>query len=160
MADPTRYSYAAAARDLDQLHAEVAALALPGFIGLCASGATVEALFAAPLAAAGEQALAAAVRAHVPDPLAAIKRLRTAAGGGFGADSDPAPMLARAVILAALDEINLLRQWLADLKAQVAAATSLADLKARVALLPDTPDRSALQAKSAVAAKIDSGGAD
>lgn len=58
------------------------------------------------------------------------------------------------------DEINLLRQWLAAYKIEVAASTSLADLKTRVATLPATPDRTLAQFETAKINKIDSGTVD
>ena len=66
----------------------------------------------------------------------------------------------RAVVLVTLDEVNTLRQWLASFKAEVAASTSLADLKTRVAGLPNTPDRTGAQARTAIRNRIDNGSAD
>jgi len=72
----------------------------------------------------------------------------------------PAGITWRATLLTAVDEINLLRQWLVALKTEIAAATSLADLKTRVATLPNMPDRTPQQARTATHAKMDSGIAD
>ena len=58
------------------------------------------------------------------------------------------------------DEINILRQWDASFKVEVAAANNLANLKARVAGLPDLPDRNLAQLRAAIDARIDSGGVD
>lgn len=59
--------------------------------------------------------------------------------------------------LTAMDEINLLRDWLMDFKVEVAAAASLADLKLRIANnLPNLPQRTEQQAKNAYENKIDS----
>lgn len=58
--------------------------------------------------------------------------------------------LVRAVAKLAVDEINALRQWVTAFKAAVAAASSLADLKTRVAALPNVPDRTYAQARTAV----------
>ena len=66
----------------------------------------------------------------------------------------------RAVVLVTLDEINTLRQWDADLKAAVAAATNFADLKTRIAALPGMPDRTGAQARTAVRNRLDNGSAD
>ena len=55
----------------------------------------------------------------------------------------------RALAKVLVDEINVLRQWLASFKTEVAAASNLADLKTRVAGLPATPDRTLVQAKTA-----------
>lgn len=75
-------------------------------------------------------------------------------------DEDTIAVLMRAFGLAALDEVNVTRQWLASFKAEVAAATNLADLKARVAGLPATPDRTKSQLMNAIRGKIDTGNAD
>lgn len=66
----------------------------------------------------------------------------------------------RALMLTAMDEINILREWLTSFKTQVAAASSLADLKTRIAGLPDTPDRTAVQLRTAITNKISGGAAD
>lgn len=66
----------------------------------------------------------------------------------------------RGILLAAIDEINLLRQRDRDRAADVAAATSLADLKTRWAARAALTDRTAAQAKTAVVNKINSGDAD
>lgn len=68
--------------------------------------------------------------------------------------------LARAIALVALDEVNVIRSWLADFKTQVAASTSLANLQSRVASLPNTPQRTKAQLLTAVANRIDDGSAD
>ena len=66
----------------------------------------------------------------------------------------------RGVLLAAVEEVNLMRQRDAAWKTAVANATSLANLKVLIAALPDLPDRTAAQAKTAVVNKINSGDAD
>ena len=66
----------------------------------------------------------------------------------------------RAALLVTLDEVNILRQWLASFKTEVAASSNLADLKNRVATLPATADRTASQLKTAIKGKIDAGSAD
>lgn len=86
-------------------------------------------------------------------------RLRALASAAFAAIEEGAAR-DRGIVLVAVDEINLLRQWLTTFKAEVAAATSLADLKTRVAGLPNLPDRTPVQAKNAVTSKINAGGAD
>ena len=60
----------------------------------------------------------------------------------------------KAVVLVLVDEINLLRGWIAGFKAAVAASTSLADLKTRVAATAAMPDRTGAQAKTAIANKV------
>lgn len=52
------------------------------------------------------------------------------------------------------DEINILRSWIVDFKAEVAAATSLVTLKTGVAGLPDLPDRTLAQLKTAIQNRI------
>jgi hypothetical protein len=52
------------------------------------------------------------------------------------------------------DELNILRGWIADYKTEVAAATSLGDLQTRVAGLPDLPDRTLVQLKTAIQNRI------
>ncbi len=49
-----------------------------------------------------------------------------------------------------LAEVNLLRAWVVAFKAKVASATSLADFKGRVAALPDMPERTVAQTKTAI----------
>lgn len=66
----------------------------------------------------------------------------------------------RAIVLSAMDEINLLRAWITNFKAAVAGAATLPTLKAAVGELPNVPQRTAAQAKSAIEAKIESGDAD
>jgi hypothetical protein len=76
--------------------------------------------------------------------------------------SDPTPdfKLDRAIILATVDELNALRQWITSFKAAMAAATTFADLKTRVAALASTPDRTSVQVKAAISAKLDTNAAD
>jgi hypothetical protein len=66
----------------------------------------------------------------------------------------------RAVVLTALDEVNVLRDWVTQFKAATAAATSLANFQTRVAALPNLPQRTAAQAKSALLARINTADAD
>lgn len=63
----------------------------------------------------------------------------------------------RAVANIMVEEINAVREWTVSLKAAVAAATTLADLKTRVAALPDLPDRTLAQAKTAFINAINGG---
>lgn len=62
----------------------------------------------------------------------------------------------RAAIELLVAENNTNRQWISDFKAEVAASTSLADFKSRVAGLPDMPQRTPAQIKSALRNKLDS----
>jgi hypothetical protein len=52
------------------------------------------------------------------------------------------------------DEINGLRQWIVQYKAAVAAANNLGTLKTSVANLPDLPDRTLAQLKTAIQNRI------
>jgi len=70
---------------------------------------------------------------------------------------DETGRITRAIVLVLIDELNILRQWIAAFKVQVAAATTLADLKTRVAGLPATPDRTGPQAKTSIVNKLNSG---
>lgn len=69
-------------------------------------------------------------------------------------------VLIRAVAAVTADEVNNIRQWLTDFKAQTALATSLANLQTRVAALPNMPQRTLPQIRTAIANKIDSGDVD
>lgn len=55
----------------------------------------------------------------------------------------------RGIAKVVVDEINVLRQWLASFKTETAAATNLSNFQSRVAGLPATPDRTLAQAKTA-----------
>lgn len=66
----------------------------------------------------------------------------------------------RSLVKVLVDEINDLRGWLADFKVEVAASTNLANLQSRVAGLPNMPDRTLSQAKTAILNEIDSGSQD
>ena len=79
----------------------------------------------------------------------------------FKATEDVAAVVARAAALVVRDEINILRKWTRDFKAEVAAATNLANLQTRVANnMPTLGDRSIQQAKDAIENKINSNEAD
>ena len=76
--------------------------------------------------------------------------------------SDPQAQLKvlRALMLTALDEINLLRERDVDRAADVAVATSLVDLKTRWAARPALAARTAVQLRTAITNKINAGDAD
>ncbi len=63
----------------------------------------------------------------------------------------------RAIAAIMVDEINTLREWIMSFQAAVAAASSLANLQTRVAALPNLPDRTLAQARSAFIARVNSG---
>ena len=52
------------------------------------------------------------------------------------------------------DEFNHVRGWIADFKTEVAAAANLGDLKTRIAAMPDLPDRTLAQLKTAIQNRI------
>lgn len=60
----------------------------------------------------------------------------------------------RVTVKLLVDELNVLRQWITDFKAATAAAASLAALKTGVAALPNTPQRTYQQAKTAIQSLI------
>jgi len=57
-------------------------------------------------------------------------------------------------------EVNILRDWLVDFKAEVSSSTSLGNFQSRVAGLPDTPGRTLAQLKSQIQTCIDDGDVD
>ena len=83
-----------------------------------------------------------------------LTKLRTAAKQ-FHDDQQAQNLALRAVVKLMVDENNLLRQWMADFKAAVAAAGSLAALKTGVAGLPNVPQRTYQQAKTAINTLVD-----
>ncbi len=87
---------------------------------------------------------------------------RTVAKADVASSTDAPAKVHRAVASVLIDELNILRLWITDFKAAVAAATSLADLKTRVAAITPAslPARTLAQAKTAIAAAIDSGTVD
>lgn len=103
-----------------------------------------------------------AVRIDFADEATAAQRSDAlAAAAAFDWQNPPPPadveVLSGAVValaLLTLDEINLLREWVAAFNATVAAAASLADLKTRIAALPILPDRTRAQLLRAVRAKL------
>lgn len=89
-----------------------------------------------------------------------LEALRTRAAARLSQQEAETEMLIRAVVLTTLDEVNVLRSWLASFKTEVAAASSLADLKTRVAGLPGMGPRTAQQVRTAIGNKIEAGDAD
>lgn len=65
--------------------------------------------------------------------------------------------LLRGTVAVTMDEVNDLRQWVMGFKAAVAGAGTLAALKTAVAALPNTPDRTLAQARTAVKNKVTAG---
>lgn len=110
-----------------------------------------------------QQQYEAAIAASTPPILTPTEILvaeRSSATQELNVGTFPATKLQRAVLLVALDEINLLRQRDRDRSIDVAAATSLADLKTRWAARPSLADRTITQFKNAVQTKINSGASD
>lgn len=66
----------------------------------------------------------------------------------------------RAVVSLLVDELNTLRQWITDFKTATAGAGTLAQFKTAVAALPNLPQRTLAQAKTAIQNAIRGGGAD
>ncbi len=66
----------------------------------------------------------------------------------------------KAIVQLVVDELNLLRQRDTDLRAQIAAASTLADLKTRVSSMTALSARTLSQALTAIQAAIGSGKAD
>jgi hypothetical protein len=66
----------------------------------------------------------------------------------------------RAVVLTALDEVNILRDWVTQFKAATAGAATLAAFKTAVAGLPSLNQRTPAQAKNALSARINTADAD
>jgi hypothetical protein len=85
---------------------------------------------------------------------------RSAATVAIDDDRTPPYKVLRAIVVLLLDEFNALRQWDMSFKAEVASASNLSDLKNRVATLPNLPDRTRVQAITALKAHIDSGSVD
>lgn len=75
---------------------------------------------------------------------------------GFFSD----PILQRAFADVVKDEGNIWRSWLTSFKAEVSSSTNLANFQSRVATLPNTPQRTLSQLKTAIEGKIDNGDVD
>ncbi len=75
----------------------------------------------------------------------------------YMANPDPDARAYRAIAAIMVDEINTLREWIVSFQAAVAAASSLANLQTRVAALPNLPDRTLAQARSAFISRVSSG---
>jgi len=65
--------------------------------------------------------------------------------------------LERATADVLIGEINAIREWIVSFKVAVAGAGTLAALKTAVAALPDMPDRTLAQAKTAISNEIAAG---
>lgn len=69
-------------------------------------------------------------------------------------------VLLRGVVSVLVDEVNTLRQWVTSFKGAVAGAGTFAALKTAVAALPNTPDRTLIQARTAITNAVNSGAVD
>lgn len=130
--------------------------------GVCAEPPRID--YRPEATAAQRQAGAAILAAWNPGDAAAYATwlagdLRGADAAGLDAPTGESRVL-RAVVKVLVDELNALRQWDTAFKAATAAATTLADLKARVAALPNLPDRTLAQARSAIVTAVNAGAAD
>jgi hypothetical protein len=144
--------------ELSELHREVAAVA--PILGVSGAQGNVRVDYAAS-ATAGQIAAGDAVVAGFDWANADRNWLRATADQLATSDPAASSKLARAVVLVTLDEINLLRDFDAQLKAAVAAATSLANLQTRVAAIStNLTARTKAQLLSAIQSKIDAGDAD
>jgi hypothetical protein len=105
-------------------------------------------------------AFTAAKSGALPTLAEITQALRDKAKSVLNVGLDADAKLKRAIASVLVDEVNILRGLWMSFKAEVAAATNLADLKARVANLPNTPDRTLAQAKTAIANRLDDGTVD
>ena len=154
-----RYGYSLPARDDEQLHGEIAALAVAGFQGVCGSGAGIEVVFAGTLSAPDKLRLDAAVAAHSPDPAAPANRTRAPATALLVA-TDPTARVLRAVALVLMDEVNLLRARLRAVERAIPTAPTFAAYQLAVAALPALPDRTPAQTAAAILARVNSQASD
>lgn len=104
--------------------------------------------------AAAQSALASYDRSQAAEDAWELDRLKTQAKGLYDEVSEQAA-IDRAIARLMVDEVNFLRQWVMSFKVAVAGAGSLAALKTAVAALPDLPDRTYSQARTAVRNLID-----
>lgn len=99
----------------------------------------------------------AVIDAHDPTP----PTLHEQSMAAFNDALVAARLVDRAIVLSAMDSDNVLRKFTRDLLAQIASATSLADLKTRCANnLPVLAALDGADARAAIGAKIEGGGAD
>lgn len=93
-------------------------------------------------------------------PTGVLLKQRALAINELNIDPSGNAKVIRAILLTALDEINILRQRDRDRAIDVAASTSLADLKTRWSARPALADRTVEQGKTSVQNKINSGEPD
>jgi hypothetical protein len=85
---------------------------------------------------------------------AKLAKLRSAAKQ-FHLALDAENRALRATVKILVDELNILRQWMTDMKAATASSTNYATLKSGIAALSSTPQRTYLQARTAIETLID-----
>jgi hypothetical protein len=66
----------------------------------------------------------------------------------------------RALVIVLIGEINSLRTWTRNFKAETAAATNLSNFQSRVATLATLTNRTAAEARQAIQEQINSGASD
>lgn len=110
--------------------------------------------------AAAQAALAAFDWSQAAHDAWILAKRKAAATAAINASMDESIVVARAVTLATLDEINALRAWITAFKAAVAASSSLADLKTRVAATSSMPARTKQQLRTVIATAINNGSAN
>lgn len=89
-----------------------------------------------------------------------LVHLRSDASARITSDTDADAKLARALAAVLLDELNLHALKINAILDAVDAATSLADLKTRIAAIPDYPQRTLAQIKTAIQNKLAGGTVD
>lgn len=89
-----------------------------------------------------------------------LLHLRSDASTRIQADTDSEAKLLRAIAAVLLDELNLHAAKINAILDAVDAATSLADLKTRIAAIPDYPQRTLSQVKTAIQNKLTGGTVD
>lgn len=90
---------------------------------------------------------------------AAIDAFRDAAAEAAEAQAELG-LVIRALVIVTVEELNDIRLWLRDFKTATAGAATLAAFKTAVAALPNMPDRTAVQARTALLNHINAGDAD
>lgn len=155
-----RYQYSKTVRDTDQLHSELLASGLPGFTGVLTSGDNLFIEFTNPLTNAQQTTLNNLITAHIPDKNFTRSKLIERTKDRFTEIEDEGTKTDRSIALTAMDEINLLRDWITQFKLAVANAGTLAALKTNVAALPNLPQRTPAQVKAAVINRMDTTDSD
>lgn len=153
MSEPKRYSYPLPGVSGTLVHAEVAALNLPGFLSVGTSGPQLDVVFVEPLDAADIDRLDALLIAYTPPDAATARRLLARRQAlARVADGDEGTVRLRAALKTVLSAVAADRQYMAQLRA---ALQSLG-----VSLPPPPPVRSWTQLEQAVRQMIEAGEGD